>query len=114
MTTENAPGPEYIDTDDQSARWFRADLFSREDAASECALLLHEADVTEAWFTCRWTTEEERADEDRLHDLFGADWEDYDTSVYVEECPAETAGAHRYWRVAKALTPRASTGEAPT
>lgn len=59
---------------------------------------LDEESFHEVWYSCRWTTEEERSDDDKLYDLFG-DWEDIDVSVCYEMAKPETLGAYLYWTV---------------
>lgn len=53
--------------------------------------------LSEEWWACRWTTPEERADPDALYDLFGADADTVDTSVYYWRAVPGASGAHLYW-----------------
>lgn len=48
------------------------------------------------WYRFRWTTEAEAADPDALEDLFGADYEDYDTTVVADICTVDDPRAELY------------------
>jgi hypothetical protein len=54
--------------------------------------------LREEWFAFRWTTDEERANEDWLYDQFG-DWEynGFDTSMLHWRVKPDTPGAFKYW-----------------
>lgn len=83
-----------------SACWWLASAWSKEDIIAEYD---YDEDwppdrLTEQWHACRWTTPEERANEDWCYDQFG-DWDDTDVSINVVywHCKPDTPGAHLYW-----------------
>ena len=88
----------------EGQRSFLAASFSLRDAAAEEWI----DDVAFVgcmeWFRARFTTAEERADPDRLYDLFEGDpeWEGWDTTVLPSPCRPDDDGAHLYWRVEEA------------
>lgn len=74
-----------------------ASAWSKEDIIEECEWLdLTPEKLGEVWMRCRWTTDEERADPDRLYDLFG-DFDGVDTSVVYGRAKPNAPGAYRYW-----------------
>jgi hypothetical protein len=90
---------ETLDTDEMTTHWL-ASAWSLEDIEEEWFWLWEDrspaGSLGEIWLRPRWTTEAERADEDALYDLFGAQWDQCDTSVAYERADAESPGAHRY------------------
>jgi hypothetical protein len=85
-----------VDEGGNTNGWLK-DAWTIEDIREEWEWL----DITEdkletVWLRPRWVTEEERADPDRLYDLFG-EWESMDTTVYYENAKPDTPGAVAYW-----------------
>jgi hypothetical protein len=95
------PGSTLANEGGETAYWLAAD-YSVEDITDEWDHLFDEIPVErrlgQCWLRPRWTTAEERADEDRLYDLFG-DFEDSgcDTSVAYEMAKPNAEGGHLYW-----------------
>lgn len=81
-------------------RWWLASAWSKDDIKAEYDYDEDWTDDTlkESWHVCRWTTPEERADEDWCYEQFG-DIEEtgVSTDVVYYSCKPETPGAHKYW-----------------
>lgn len=74
-----------------ASTWSKQDIIEEEDWRELTPDKLHEI-----WMWCRWTTDEEQADPDRLYDLFG-DYEGIDTTVVYRRGQPHEPGAHMYW-----------------
>lgn len=64
--------------------------------------------ISSEWFRLRWTTDEERADEEWLSMVFG-DFEEFDTSVLPIPARATDRGAHLYISLEKVGEPAVSS-----
>jgi len=80
--------------------WWLASAWSKEDIIEEYDYHgnMTPESLRESWHVCRWTTPEERANEDWLYDHFG-DYEDTGVSIDVvySSCKPDTPGAVLYW-----------------
>jgi hypothetical protein len=84
--------------DGQTISWL-ASAWTREDIIEEYDWMELDFDsFNETWYACRWTTNEELADDDKLYDLFG-DFDTIDTSVYYWQVNSDSLGAYLYWTV---------------
>jgi hypothetical protein len=87
-----------LSCDGQASSWLSS-AWTREAIIEEWDWMeLDPEGFQETWYACRWTTDEERADDDKLYDLFG-EFEDIDTSVYYWQVASDAPGAHLYWTV---------------
>jgi hypothetical protein len=95
------PAPTLVGESAETAYWLDS-AYSLEDIAIEWDYLFEEIPMAErlgeVWLRPRWTTPIERADPERLYDLFG-DFEDSgcDTSVVYDLAKPNSEGVHRYW-----------------
>lgn len=90
------PGDTLVNEGGETAYWLEA-AYSEADIRNEWDYLFESgAELERVWLLPRWTTPEERADPDRLYDLFGDEREDMSTEVAYEMVKPGTPGAHVY------------------
>lgn len=71
-----------------SSAWSKQDILEEEDWRE-----LTPEKLSEIWMGCRWTTDEEQAD-----DVFGG-FDGVDTTVVYWRAKPNAPGAHHYWTV---------------
>lgn len=88
-----------LSCDGQTSSWLTS-AWTKQDIIEEWDWMeLDLESFHEVWYACRWTTEEERSDDDKLYDLFGDDSENIDTTVYYWIANSDDPNAHLYWTV---------------
>ena len=96
------PGSTLVDEGGATNCWLDAD-WSFDDIRYEWDWMFDEGrpvedQLNEIWFSLRWASAEQRADEDLMFDLFGDhELNGVDTSVIYTQVKPGTAGAHKYW-----------------
>lgn len=95
---EALPGPYLCDENGQTTSWLSA-AYSPEEIRDEWDYLFENgAELHEIWFSVRWATAEELADEEWLYYQFGdVEMNSVDTTTVYAHAKADSLGAHRYW-----------------